>query len=312
MNWYPQDTYARARWQESRKRIAMMVRGQQPQSLLGLDEVQGRLGLFQQSYVGVRPIQVDGIIGSVDKSQEFDKDFRPRTDRTRQRWEQLERTFPDGDFPPIEVYQVDHTYYVIDGHHRVGLSKARKVEFIDAEITELHSSFELEPGIDIADIIHLQQKQLFLQQSGLGLVRPQARLEVSRPVGYVQLLENVEVYGYQLQQGRGELLSREAVAADWYDNIYVKSVEDIEAAGLDKLMPFAPISDLYLWVHQRRQSLYPDRGSMSFRTAAEDLVDEESRRLSTRAKKKVEQVESTVGTVVDRLKRPSDKDADDE
>jgi hypothetical protein len=285
-----------------------MVRGQQPQTLLGLDEVQGRLGLFQQSYVGVRPIRVDRIIGSVDKSQEFDEDFRPRTDRTRHRWEQLERTFPDGDFPPIEVYKVDKTYYVIDGHHRVGLSKARKVDYIDAEITELHSPYELEPGIDIADIIHLQQKQLFLQQSGLGLVRPQARIAVSRPVGYVQLLENVQVYGYQLQDGRGELLSREAVAADWYDNIYLKSVEDIEAAGLDKLLPQSPISDLYLWVHQRRQSLYPDRGSITFRTAAEDLVEEESRRLTTRAKKKVERVEDSVGGVVDRLKRPSEED----
>ena len=311
MNWYPQDTYTRARWQESRKRIAQMVRGRQPQTLLGLDDVQGRLGLFQQSYIGVRPIRVDRIIGSVDKSQEFDKDFRPRTDRTRQRWEQLERTFPDGDFPPIEAYQVDKTYYVIDGHHRVGISKARKVEFIDAEITELHSPFELEPGIDLADIIHLQQRQLFLQQSGLGLVRPDARIAFSRPVGYVQLLENVQVYGFQLQHGRGEFLSKEAVAADWYDNIYLTSVHDIEAAGLDKLMPFAPISDLYLWVHQRRQSLYPDRGSMSFRTAAEDLVEEESRRLSARAKRKVEQVEGSVGGVVGRLKRASDQDGDD-
>ncbi|NNC92351.1 MAG: ParB N-terminal domain-containing protein [Acidimicrobiia bacterium] len=306
MTWYPQDTYTRARWQESWKRIAAMVRGQQPQTLIELDEVQGRLGLFQQSYVGVRPIPVDQIIGSVDKSRDFDKDFRPRTDRTRQRWEQLERTFPDGDFPAIEVYKVDQTYYVIDGHHRVGISKVRKVEFIDAEITELHSPFELEPDVDIAAIIHLQQKQLFLQQSGLGLVRPDPRIECSRPVGYVQLLENLEVYGYHLQHGRGELLSREAVAADWYDTIYLKSVADIEEAGLTELLPHSPISDLYLWVHQRRQSLYPDRGSMSFRTAAEDLVEEESRRLTTRAKKKVERVEDSMGGVVDRLKRPSD------
>lgn len=309
MNWYPQDTYSRARWQESRQRIAAMVRGQSPQSLLGLDEVQGRLGLFQQSYIGVRPIRVDRIIGSVDKSEDFDKNFRPRTDRMRERWEQLARTFPDGNFPPIQVYQVDNTYYVIDGLHRVGLSKVSGVEFIDAEITELHSPFGLEPDVDIADIIHLQQKQAFLRQSGLGLVRPNARIECSRPVGYVQLLENVQVYGFQLQEGRGELLSKEAVAADWYDTIYLTSVADIEAAGLDKLLP-SPISDLYLWVHQRRQSLFPERGSMSFRTAAEDLVEEESRRLSTKVKTKVDRVEDSVGGVVNRLKKRDGKGAD--
>lgn len=312
MNWYPQDTYSRARWQEARQRIAKMVRGQDPQTLLGLDEVQGRLGLFQQSYVGVRPIRVDHIIGSVDKSEEFDKNFRPRTDRMRSRWEQLERTFPDGNFPPIQVYQVDKTYYVIDGHHRVGISKATGIEFIDAEITELHSPFELEPDVDIADIIHLQQKQLFLQRSGLGLVRPNARIEFSRPVGYVQLLENLQNYGYELQRGRGELLSSEAVAADWYDNIYLKSVHDIEAAGLRTLMPHSPISDLYLWVHQRRQSLFPDLGEMSFRSAAEELAESESRRLTTRAKKTVERVEGSVGGAVERLKRPLDDDSEGE
>jgi hypothetical protein len=141
---------------------------------------------------------------------------------------------------------VDKTYYVIDGHHRVGLSKVSGVEFIDAEITELHSPFELEPDVDIADIMHLPQKQAFLRQSGPGLLATRCRIECSRPVGYVQLLENVQVYGYQLQEGRGELLSKEAVAADWYDTIYLASVADIEAAGLDKLMPYAPCSDLYL------------------------------------------------------------------
>jgi hypothetical protein len=301
MKWYPEDSYGRARWQEVWKRMGKMVRGQYSASLLPLDEVQGRLGLFQQSYVGVRPIKVDSIIGSVDKSQEFDKSFRPRSDRTRQRWEQLERTFPDGNFPPIEVYKVDNTYYVIDGHHRVGLSRALGIEYIDAEITELHSPFELEPDVDIADIIHLQQKQLFLRQSGLLDVRPHARIECSRPVGYVQLLENVKVYGFDLHTGRGELLSREAVAADWYDNIYLTSIGDIEAVGLDKLMPNSAISDLYLWVHQRRQDLFPDRGSVSFRTAAEDIAATESKRLGIRAR-----------TTADRVTRRTDRQPGEE
>ena len=303
MMYYPVDTGGRARWQEARQRIAKMVGRRAIEPLLELDEVQGRLGLFQQSYVGVRPIDVAKIIGSVDKSRDFDKNFRPRTDRTRQRWDQLKRTFPSGDFPPIQVYQVDNTYYVIDGHHRVGLARTLGIEFIDAEITELHSPFELEPDVDIAAIIHLQQKQLFLQQSGLLHVRPGARIECCRPVGYVQLLENVQVYGYALHQARGEVLSREAVAADWYDNIYLKHIEDIESVGLDKLMPNSPISDLYLWVHQRRQSLFPDHGAMDFRAAAEDLATKESQKLKKRAKARAGRIEGSVTEVVDKVKQ---------
>lgn len=308
MTWYPQDTYGRARWQESKRRIAKVVQGQQPQTLLGLDDVQGRLGLLQQSYVGVEAIRVDHIVGSVDKSEDFDERFLPRNDRTKRRWAQVERAFPRGDFPPIEVYKVDKTYYVIDGHHRVGVAKARGIEFIDADITELHSPYELEPDVDMADIIHLQQKRMFLQQSGLGLVRPDARIEVSRPIGYVQLFENLEVHGYHLLQERGEVLSKEAVAADWYDNVYLKNIAELEEVGLDRLMPEKPISDLYLWVHQRRQGMFPERGTVSFRSAAEDLADEESKKLTTRAKATADRLEDAVSGVVGKLRSGRDQE----
>lgn len=297
--WYPQDTYARSRWQESMSRVAKMVRGQQPSTLLPLDDVQGRLQLFQQSYVGVRAIRVDQIIGSVDKSQDFDDKFRPRTDRVKRRWEQVERAFPRGDFPPIEVYQIDKTFYVIDGHHRVGIAKARGIEFIDADITELHSPYELEPGVDLADIIHLQQRRIFMRQSGLQLVRPDARIEFSRPEGYVQLLENLEVYGYRLLRDRNEILSKEAVAADWYDNVYLRNIAELEEAGLAALMPDRPIGDLYLWVHQRRQGLFPEHGEMSFRDAAADLAQEEAKRTKKSPKALVGE---SVHEVVDRIK----------
>ncbi|NNC93524.1 MAG: ParB N-terminal domain-containing protein [Acidimicrobiia bacterium] len=302
MSWYPHDTYGRARWQESRSRIAKLIQGQQPDTLLELDDVQGRLALFQQSYAGVKAIRVDQIVGSVDKGKDFDDEFRPRTDRVKRRWEQVERAFPKGDFPPIDVYQVDETYYVIDGHHRVGIAKAREIEFIDADITELHSPYELEPDVDLADIIHLQQRRLFMQQSGLRLVRPDAKIEFSRPVGWVQLLENLEVHGYHLLQGRDEGMSKERVAVDWYDNVYLKNVAELEAAGLDKLMPHSTVSDLYLWVHRRRQDLFPDRGALTFRAAAESLAEEESRKLGTRAKAALERVEGSVTGIVDKLK----------
>jgi hypothetical protein len=114
------------------------------------------------------------------------------------------------------------------------------------------------------------------------------------------------VHGYHLQQHREEVLSKEAVAADWYDNVYLKNVAEIEAVGLDKLMGNAPISDLYLWVHQRRQSLFPEQGAISFRTAAENLATEEARKLGPRTKATVEKVEGTVGRLLGRKKPDAD------
>ena len=46
--------------------------------LLALDEVQRRLRIVGQSYAGVHPIEVARIIGSLDRSNDFDRSFRPR------------------------------------------------------------------------------------------------------------------------------------------------------------------------------------------------------------------------------------------
>ena len=148
-----------------------------------------------------------------------------------------------------------------------------------------------------------------MQQSGLSLVRPKARIEFSRPVGYVQLLEHVHTYGYHLIRQRNEILSKEAVGADWYDNMYLPNITALEEAGLVALMPDRPIGDLYLWVHQRRQDLFPDQGETSFHDAAADLAEAEAKR-SRKSPKAL--VGESVSEVVDRIKDRIDPDDDDE
>ena len=39
--------------------------------------------------------------------------------------------------PPIDVYQVDDSYYVIDGHHRVSVAIATGHTTIEAHVTEV-------------------------------------------------------------------------------------------------------------------------------------------------------------------------------
>ena len=75
MTWYPMDTYDRAKWQESMSRLSDTLQGRESETLLELDDVQGRLALFQQSYVGVKAIRVDEVVGSVDKSEDFDDEL---------------------------------------------------------------------------------------------------------------------------------------------------------------------------------------------------------------------------------------------
>src|SRR3954454_5713346 len=110
--------------------------------LLPLDEVQRRLCVVSQSYAGVRPIEVRRIIGSVDRSTDFDRQSRPRLPESVQRMASLRAAFHHRNMPPIEVYEVGGAYFVADGHHRVALAMGREADYIDAELTRLRTNLE--------------------------------------------------------------------------------------------------------------------------------------------------------------------------
>lgn len=267
-------TFHRARRQEAYRRLGRILLRRPPQPLLTLDEVSRRLGVFRQSYVGVRAIPVDRIVGTVSRVPDFDRDFLPQTSEVRDRWRQVEFTFERSDFPPIAVYEVDGRYFVTDGHHRVAIAKQREVDFIDAEVTSLETRWKLPPDADIPRLILAEQERMFIEESGLGRARPEARIEFTRPPGYIELLEQIKVHGYHLMRERGEAVTPEAVAGDWYDRVYRPTVEAIHRERLDEVWPRATEADLFLWVTQRRRELFPERGGLgvdeAVRAAKED------------------------------------------
>lgn len=271
--WYDQFQFSKARRKEAAKRLVRSMTGEEDEDgLLPLDEVQDRLGLFAQHYGGLEAIPVEKIVGSVGRSHEFEEDFLPRTERLKERWEQLERAYPFGDFPPIEVYRIGDVYFVIDGHHRVGIAKQRGIEFLDAEITVLTTDEKIDEGTDLGSVITMQQRRNFLKRSGLGRVRPDADIRFSRPQGYNQLLERVKIHGFHEMQERGEVMTSEEVAADWYDRIYLPRIQLIEEIGLPDLFPGVTEADLFLMVHERLHSLFPVRGTATFEDAAKEAA----------------------------------------
>src|SRR5579859_2634489 len=74
--------------------------------ILPLDEAVGALGRRGERYLGLQTIRLDTIVGTVDSRHDFDRHFRPTSNRVRSRWEQLalaqRRAAP---IPPIEVYR---------------------------------------------------------------------------------------------------------------------------------------------------------------------------------------------------------------
>jgi hypothetical protein len=238
--------------------------------LLALDEVRRRLRIVGQSYLGVRAIPVARIVGSLDRNADFDREFRPRRGLSRGRLAGLRAAFPDGHMPPIEVQELGGAYFVADGHHRVALARERRADFIDAEVTRLRTNYEVGPDVDVRQLVHTEQQRMFLEESGLARVRPDAVIEFSRPGGYPELLELVKAHGYDLSQRREELQSPEEVAADWYDHVYRPGVDALRRESLPEMYAYKTDTDLFLWVYQRRRALRVTDATTGFADAARD------------------------------------------
>ncbi len=259
------------------RRFWRRLLGTSTSSLLPLQEVKTRLRLFNSTYLGVRVIPVAKIVGTVSRSKDFDRDFRPQFDHVEERLDQFARAFPQGGFPPITVNKLGDAYFVIDGHHRVAVAKRLRMDYIEAEVSEFQVPFELRSDIDIGHIIYLEQQRLFMEYSGLDRARPEAHIGLSRPHAYWDMLDVIRAHGFELMLQRRELLTREQIAADWYDRIYLPAVEAMREEGLQDAFPDATIADLFVWVRERRRVLFPERGSVELREVARQMAFERSR-----------------------------------
>jgi hypothetical protein len=286
----PLSTYPKARRKEMLRRIGGLLTGRRQRNLLNLEEVQDRLGSYEQSYGGLRPIPVDKIIGSVARSSDFDDDFLPLSDRLEQRWQSLEKRFPNGSFPPISVFKLGDAYFVADGHHRVAIAKQRGYDFLDAEITEVHTPFDVTADTDVIQLVHLGQQRLFLETSGLTSVAPNARFTFRNPASYAELLDNVKVHGWDLLMQLGEYVTREDIASSWYHEVYRPTISLIREAGLDELLDDMTIDDVYLWIADRWRHQFPERGHQTFEDVILGAAEEESGKLRAKAKGAVDRI----------------------
>jgi hypothetical protein len=95
-----------------------------------------------QHYAGSRTVPINRIKGSEGRSEDFDLDFNPTSNRTAERWVSIAVARACGDtLPLVELIQLGEDYFVRDGHHRISVARAFSEEYIDAVVITL----ELEP-----------------------------------------------------------------------------------------------------------------------------------------------------------------------
>jgi hypothetical protein len=200
--------------------------------ILPFEEVVKALGRRGERYLGLQTIELDSIVGSVDRSREFDRRFRPTTGRVRPRWERIATATRRGaEIPPIDVYRIGELHFVKDGHHRVSVARAMGFKVIDAYVTEILTEIGASREITLKDLPLKSHERLFWERIPL---HPEARkrIQLSDDWRYAGLAEGVEAWGFRLMQSRAELMTREEVARAWFEDEYEPVVEMLREADL--------------------------------------------------------------------------------
>jgi len=222
---------------------------QKPHGLISFADLRKQLAIRGQRDRGMQEIEIEKIIGSLNRYQDFDDSFLPLQTHTRGRWENIDRVYLQGEYlPPVEVYQIGEFYFVIDGNHRVSVAREKGQKFIDAHVIELEIPFELKGEFNWHEVLLKQERQDFYEQSGLERIRPNTEINLSLLGQYTKLLDHISVHRYYT----GEFLQREVgfpeAVGSWYDYIYLPMIEIIRKHAILEHFPERTEADLYLWI----------------------------------------------------------------
>jgi hypothetical protein len=200
--------------------------------VLPFEEVVEALGRRGERRLGVQTIELDSIVGSVDRQKDFDRRFLPTTGRVRSRWERVATATRRGEeIPPIDVYRIGELHFVKDGHHRVSVARAMGFKVIDAYVTEVLTEIGATREITLKDLPLKSHERLFWERVPLP-PDDRKKIQLSDEWRYAGLAEGVEAWGFRLMQSRGELMTREEVASAWFEDEYEPVVEMLREADL--------------------------------------------------------------------------------
>jgi hypothetical protein len=246
--------FIRARRRQQLSRLAHWLR-REPDDInmmLPYQEVVDALGWQSERYIGLRVIQLDSIVGSVDRTRDFDRRLRPTSTRLRERWERLALASRRGEpIPPIEVYRIGDLHFISDGHHRVSVARALNLPTIDASVTQVTTKLNPEGIRNRADLILKDYRRIFLERVPLtGSAR--ASVIMTDSWDYAELGEHIEAWGLRAMQDEGQFLDRATVASRWYEEEFVPVIRMLEQADM---IGERTKAEAYLWVACERYRL---------------------------------------------------------
>ncbi len=224
--------------------------GGKPTSLLPFEVLASILKGYQQVPLPeTEMVPLNKIVGSVGRYNDFTRDFLPKNVAMGDRWARVEQAMESLEgTPPIEVYRIGDVYFVADGNHRVSVARASGLDALEAHVTEIPSAIDLEPGDTLDVAIMKAERARFLAETGLAERVPVVDMYLTRPGGFIKLLEHVHLHRRLLSQEQESEVTLEDAAEDWYHTRYLPIIEAIRDRQLLRRFPDRTAADLYVWI----------------------------------------------------------------
>lgn len=247
-------------------------------TLLRYDEISKKMHARGTSSKGLQDIPVSAIVGSVNRYQDFDRNFLPLHNVDMERWARVKSvmTSPGSvGLPPIRVYQLGDAYFVLDGNHRVSIARQMGIETVEAYVTEIRAKVNLSPDDTPEEIILKEEYAAFLDETNVDQIIPDVDLRLTFPGLYPILQEHIRVHRHYMGIESSREISWEEAVRHWFEQVYQPVVKVIREQDILLEFPEHTETDLYLWVLDHQTYLQEEMGwSIRPEKAASDLFEQ--------------------------------------
>ena len=266
------DDFRRARSKAALQRFWAGIQGRSL-DLLPYDEISAKLRAVSQTDRGIKQVPLKDIVGSVNRIQDFDRNFLPLRDDDIHRWAGVKTAMTSPlakGVPPVSLYQLGDAYFVLDGNHRVSIAKEMGMETIEAYVMEVKTRVPVSSSLTADELILKTAYVNFLEDTRIDQILPGDDFSLHLVENYPLLKEHISVHQYYMGIENNRPISFEEAVLDWYETLYFPVVAMIESSGLHHAFRDLTLTDLYLWLLDQQQTLQQDLG---IALKAENVLD---------------------------------------
>ena len=278
------DDFHRFRSKAAMERFWAGIRGESL-DLLPFDKVSAKLRAVNQTELGLQDVPLEAIIGSVNRTSDFDRNFAPLSADDDTRWANVKAAmtspFTHG-VPPVSLYKIGEAYFVLDGNHRVSIAKEMGLDTIEAFVTEVKSKVALSSSFTLEELVEKAALADFLENTHLDRILPGVDLSLRQIDNYPLLEEHINVHRYYMGIEQNQEVDYDTAAKDWYERVYLPVVRVVESSGLHDEFPHLSLTDLYLLVLDKQHNLQEWLGTaLRTENIVEYLADQEGKQTKT-------------------------------